>query len=121
MSRSTSPRPTWHPYRVTRGHDRRAAPLTAPQRACLEALVHLCPRPGSDVPAREVATCAGLRLGSVVLTLRNLDRQRLAAEHPPPCEDAEPTWSPTLFGRARVRRRNDPSVERRFDPPDIPA
>ncbi len=66
------------------------------------------------MPARAVAGSAGLRLGSVVLTLRNLERQRLAAEHPAPCEGGESTWSPTLFGRARIRRRNDPATVRRF-------
>ena len=114
MSRSIPPQNTWHPYRVTRPHHRCAPPLTGPQAACLEALVHLCPRPGSDVSARAVAGSAGLRLGSVVLTLRNLDRLRLATEHPAESEDAESTWSPTLFGRARLRRRNDPGVVRRF-------
>ena len=113
MSGSTPPHPTWHPYRVTRGHDR-ATPLTNSQRACLDALVHLCPRPGSDVTARAVAASAGLRLGSVVLTLRNLDKQRLATEHPAESDEAEPTWSPTLFGRARIRRHNDPAIQRRF-------
>src|SRR5687768_8332254 len=99
MSRSTPPQNSWHPYRVTRPHDRCAAPLTAPQTACLEALVHLCPRPGCDVPARAVAGSAGLRLGSVVLTLRNLERQRLACEHLADAEHRESTWSPTLVGR----------------------
>ena len=115
MSHAIPPKKAWHPYRVTRPHGRTAAPLTAPQRACLEALVHHCPRPGCDVSARRVAGSAGLRLGSVVLTLRNLERQRLACEHPPASEDREPTWSPTLIGRSRVRRRrNDPAIERRF-------
>jgi hypothetical protein len=44
-----------------------------------------------------------------VLTLRNLERQRLAAEHP----GDEPRWSPTLVGRSRARRRNDPAALRR--------
>jgi hypothetical protein len=65
----------------------------------LGALVHLCPRSGSETCSRSVAESAGLRHGSVVLTLRNLERQRLAAEH-----DGA-SWSPTLFGRARVRHR----------------
>jgi len=110
---SSTPRSLgWNPYRVTRRHDRAGAPLTAAQHACLEALVHLCPRPGSDASGREVATSAGLRFGSVVLTLRNLERMRLATEHAPASEDEEATWSPTLFGRARARRRNDPAVRR---------
>jgi hypothetical protein len=104
----------WHPYRVTRRHDRCGAPLTPPQRAVLEALVHLCPRPGADACPRAVAGSAGLRFGSVVLTLRNLERHRLATEHPAGSGDEGPRWSPTLIGRSRVRRRNDPSVERRF-------
>src|SRR5688500_1141650 len=90
---------TRHPYRTTTPHDRRARPLTPPQHAVLEALVHLCPSPGSDACPRRVAACAGLRFGSAVLTLRNLERQRLAAEHP----GAESRWSPTLIGRSRVR------------------
>lgn len=105
---STAPG-TRHPYRTTTPHDRRARPLTPPQHAVLEALVHLCPASGSDACPRRVAACAGLRFGSAVLTLRNLERQRLAAEHP----GDEPRWSPTLVGRSRVRRRNDPAALRR--------
>ena len=104
----------WHPYRVTKQHDRRAVPITAPQRAVLEALVHLCPTSGAEACPRRVAACAGVRYGATVLTLRNLQRQRLASEHPAAAEGSDPTWTPTLFGRARVRRRNDPSTERRF-------
>lgn len=102
---------TWNPYRVTRQHDRRGVPLTPPQEAVLDALVHLCPRPGADAGARAVAASAGLRLGSVVLTLRKLEVKRLAIEHHARTEAS--TWSPTLFGRARMRRVNDPAVTRR--------
>jgi DNA-binding MarR family transcriptional regulator len=111
---SLTPSPAWHPHRVTRPHDRCGAPLTAPQRAVLEALVHLCPRLGADVCPRAVAASAELRLGSVVLTLRNLERRRLAVEHPAQTDDDRPRWSPTLVGRSRVRRHHDPATERRF-------
>ncbi len=111
---TTPPARTWHPYRVTRRHDRCAPPLTAPQQAVLEALVHLCPRPGCDASPRAVADAAGMRFGSAMLTLRNLDRRRLAAEHPGTSDEHECTWSPTLFGRSRVRRHNDPATQRRF-------
>ena len=93
--------PHWHPYRTTRPHDRRGIPLTPPQAALLESLVHLCPTAGADACPRRVAACAGLRYGSAILTLRNLERRRLATEHPGP----EPRWSPTLIGRARIRNR----------------
>ena len=95
----------WHPYRVTRPHDRRA-PMTQPQRAVLEALTHLCPTPGSEACPRRVAACAGVRYGSAMLTLRNLQRQRLAAEHLAPSGGETPRWSPTLVGRSRVRPRS---------------
>jgi hypothetical protein len=94
----------WHPYRVTRPHERGGAPMTQPQRAVLEALVHLCPRPGSDACPRQVAACAGVRYGSAVLTLRNLERRRLAIAHRAHESDEVPHWSPTLVGRSRVRR-----------------
>ena len=101
----------WHPYRVTKQHDRRAVPMTAPQRAVLEALVHLCPTAGAETCPRRVAACAGLRYGSTMLTLRNLQRQRLATEH---CGAGEPApWSPTLIGRSRVRSRGRHGVAAR--------
>ena len=113
IQRSSSHPRTWHPYRVTSPHRERGTPLTPPQEAVLEALVHLCPRPGSDSAARAVAASAGMRLGSVVLTLRKLETKRLAAEHHARTDTEAATWSPTLFGRARMQRRNDPSVTRR--------
>lgn len=103
---------TWNPYRVTSPHGQRGVPLTQPQEAVLEALVHLCPRPGADVAARSVAASAGLRLGSVVLTLRKLEAKRLATEHHGRTDTEASTWSPTLFGRARTRRVNNPAVRR---------
>ena len=104
MSRDSRSPSTFHPYRVTSPHDRRGIPITPPQRAILEALTHLCPAPGSDACPRRVAACAGIRYGSAMLALRNLERRRLAIEH---CDSGveTPPWSPTLTGRARVRSR----------------
>lgn len=107
-----APSPDWHPFRVTRPHDRRSAPMTQPQRAVLEALVHLCDQPGSEACPRRVAACAGLRFGSAMLTLRNLERQRLASEHRDHEGEQYAPWSPTLVGRARVRPRS-PRLARR--------
>ena len=109
----------WHPYRVTKQHDRRAVPMTAPQRAVLQALVHLCPGPGTEACPRQVASCAGVRYGSTVLALRNLQRQRLATEH---CGAGSPApWSPTLVGRSRVRPRGRHGVEARSALPGSPG
>ena len=106
------PSTDWHPYRVTRPHDRRAGALTQPQRAVLEALVHLCARPGAEACPRRVAACAGVRFGSAMLTLRHLERQRLAVEHRAPSEADRPHWSPTLVGRSRVRPRSAQAARR---------
>ncbi len=104
MRPNPSSRPD-HPYRITRAHDRRAMPITAPQRAILEALAHLCPAPGSEACPRRVAAGAGMRYGSAMLALRNLERRRLAIEHAGRDAGETPPWSPTLTGRARVRAR----------------
>ena len=103
--RSNTSTPPKHPYRVTRAHDRRGIPITPPQRAVLTALTHLCPTPGSEACPRRVAACAGIRYGSAMLALRNLERRRLATEHCGPDAGGTPPWSPTLIGRARVRSR----------------
>jgi hypothetical protein len=95
-----------HPYRVKQ----RPRPiLTAPQRAILEALVEHAPALGEDVCPRAVADKAGQRFGSAMLALRNLERQRLVIESPVE-GDAEARWSPTLTGRAAVRRSPSPSA-----------
>ena len=96
------PSPTWHPYRVVRVPEP-GPPLTSAQERVLAALTHLCPQVGGDVTAREVASVLGVRFGSVVLTLRNLARRRLATEHEAGDEADGSAWSPTLAGRARVR------------------
>src|SRR4051812_15414390 len=101
-SQESSP-PDWHPYRVRRDPNRGGAPLTAPQRRILAALVHRCPRPGEEVTARVLHGDTRLRLGSLVLSLRHLATQRLVVEHPPESEGAESTFSPSLLGRTRVR------------------
>jgi hypothetical protein len=44
-----------------------------------------------------------------MLALRNLERQRLVIESPVE-GDAEARWSPTLTGRAAVRRSPSPSA-----------
>ena len=96
------PEPTWHPYRVTRDPSRCGPQLTRPQQAILSALVHRCPRPGDEVGARALAGDLGLRLGSLVLSLRHMVSARLVVEHPPESVDAEPTFSPSLVGRSRL-------------------
>lgn len=96
-----APKPTWHPYRSTCGHDRRAARnLKGRQAEVLGALLHRCPRPGDEVSARVVSRDLGLRLGSLMLSLRSMAAQRLVVEHD---ADGEPTFSPTLMGRALLR------------------
>ena len=89
-----------HPYRVTREFT--GPRLTPSQQRVLSALVSVCPDSGCDATARAVAEAADLRLGSVVLVLRSLEKMRLAHVHPgEPGEDEG--WAPTLTGRARVR------------------
>ena len=92
--------PPANPYRVTREFT--GPPLTRSQQRVLSALVALCPDTGCEVEARAVAEQAQLRLGSVVLVLRALEKQRLALVHL--AEDGGPDcWAPTLTGRSRVR------------------
>ena len=94
------PDPPTSPYRVTR--EFKGAPLTRSQQRILTSLVATCPEAGCDVDARTVAEHANLRLGSVVVVLRSLERQRLAVVHEG--EDGRPDgWAPTLTGRSRVR------------------
>jgi DNA-binding MarR family transcriptional regulator len=89
-----------NPFRVTR--EFHGPKLTRSQQRVLAALVAVCPDEGCDTDARAVAEAAGLRLGSVVVVLRSLEKQRLAILHPG--EDGEPDgWTPTMTGRARVR------------------
>ena len=91
-----------HPFRVTRRSDVTGRPLTRSQQRILAALVHLCPRSGSDVTAREVAKAAGSKLGAVVIVLHSLADLRFVtcfAED----EDQPITWTPTMTGRARAR------------------
>ena len=65
----------------------------------LGALVSLCPAAGDDVDARAVAELVELRLGSVVVVLRSLEKRRLALSH-----EGEPEcWAPTMTGRSRIR------------------
>ena len=94
-----------HAYRVTSGHDRRARPLKPKQEAVLASLAHHCPHPGNEISAREIAADTGFRLGSLMLSLRFLATLNLVREHPPSDEAGEPTFSPTLFGLARMRDR----------------
>lgn len=86
-------------FRVTPREDFLGPPLTQPQQRVLAALVSLCPEAGAETDARAVAEAAGLRLGSVVLVLRALDKRRLAVVH----DGDPPVWSPTMEGRTRVR------------------
>jgi DNA-binding MarR family transcriptional regulator len=81
--------------------------MTESQQQVLSALAALCPGSGQDVDARTVAERAEMRLGSVVVVLRSLEKRRLVLVH-----DGEPeAWAPTMSGRARVRhiRSGQPS------------
>jgi hypothetical protein len=98
----TRPEPAWHPYRVTRDLSRCGPKLTAPQEAIMAALVHRCPRPGDEIGARVLAGDTGLRLGSLVVSLRTMAGKRLVVEHPAEAGDGEPTFSPSLIGRSRL-------------------
>src|SRR3712207_2976478 len=94
--------PPHYPYRVTRRADPTGPPLTATQRRVLATLVHLCPRPGSDVPAPAVAKACGLKLGAVTIILQSLDAKRLVNSiYDGP--DQPILWTPTMTGRARAR------------------
>jgi hypothetical protein len=104
----TRPEPTWHPYRVTRDLTSCGPRLTAPQELILAALVHRCPRPGDEISARVLARDTGLRLGSLVLSLRTMAGKRLVVEHPAETDDAEPAFSPSLIGRARLNGARRP-------------
>ena len=90
-----------HPYRVTRRTDLSGRPLKAPQQRVLEALVELCPDPGNEATAREVAHAAGERVGPVVVVLRSLAGLRFVAAHDDG-DDRAITWAPTLTGRNRA-------------------
>ncbi len=96
---TAQPAPT-HPYRVTRRTDLSGRPLKAPQQRVLEALVELCPDPGNEATAREVAHAAGQRVGAVVVVLRSLTGLRFATAF----DDGEHAvaWAPTLTGRNRA-------------------
>ena len=73
--------------------------MTQPQQRVLSALVALCQDEGGDVDARTVAEAADLRLGSVVVVLKSLEKRRLVLSH-----EGEPEgWAPTMTGRSRVR------------------
>lgn len=89
-----------HPYRVTRTFE--GGPLTAKQQRALTALVALCPDPGCDVSAREIAKVVGLPVGPLTVILESLRQKRLVFKHE--ADDAAPEgWTPTLTGRSRVR------------------
>ena len=89
-----------NPFRVTREFT--GPKLTRSQQRVLAALVSVCPEDGCDVDGRTVSEAAGLRLGSVVVVLRSLEKQRLVILHPG--EFGQPDgWMPTMTGRARVR------------------
>src|SRR3712207_973025 len=90
------------PYRVIRRSDPTGPPLTATQRRVLAALVHLCPKPGSDVPARAVSRASGVKLGATVVILQSLTTKRLVT-HYSDGPDKPIWWTPTLTGRARAR------------------
>ena len=91
--------PPPHPFRVNHGEGFQGPPLTQPQQRILRALVALCPADGCDVDARTVSEVAELRLGSVVVVLRSLEKRGLALVH-----EGEPEgWAPTMTGRSRVR------------------
>jgi hypothetical protein len=96
------------PYRVKRRRDPSGAPLTEPQRQVLAALCELCPGAAGDVTSREVATAAGVRLGSVIVILRSLAQRRLAMRLEGDHDAGESEgWAPTISGRARVRHFAD--------------
>ena len=102
--RRLTPAPT-HAYRATSGHHCRPRPLKPKQELVLAALAHRCPTPGREVSARDIAADLGLRLGSLMLSLRYLATLKLVVEHPSEQESDEPMFSPTSFGLARVRTR----------------
>jgi hypothetical protein len=100
--------PPPNPFRVNQREGFQGPPLTQPQQRVLGALVALCPEAGCDVEARAVADSAQLRLGSVVVVLRSLEKRRLVLSH-----EGEPEgWAPTMTGRSRVRH---------FRPAELPA
>jgi hypothetical protein len=90
--------PPPRPFRVKR-ENFAGPPLTQSQQRVLSALVALCPDAGCDVDARAVSEAADLRLGSVVVVLRSLEKRKLALMH----EGDPEGWAPTLTGRSRVR------------------
>jgi hypothetical protein len=108
--------PPSNPFRVAPREGFAGPPLTQSQQRVLSALVALCPDSGCDVPAREVADAAKLRLGSVVVVLRSLVKRRLALVH-----EGEPEgWAPTMTGRSRVRHfrpAEQPASAEHTDPP----
>ena len=94
------PEPPRNPYRVTQQREGFVGPpLTQSQQRVLSALVSLCPEAGRDVDARAVSEVAELRLGSVVVVLRSLEKRKLALVH----EGDPEGWAPTMTGRSRVR------------------
>jgi hypothetical protein len=100
--------PPSNPFRVYQREGFQGPPLTQPQHRVLSALVSLCPEAGCDVSARAVSELADLRLGSVVVVLRSLEKRRLALVH-----EGEPQgWAPTMTGRSRVRHFRPAAVER---------
>jgi hypothetical protein len=74
----------------------------------MAALVHRCPRPGDEVGARVLAGDTGLRLGSLVLSLRTMASRRLVIEHPAEIDGEETTFSPSLIGRSRLNTATKP-------------
>lgn len=91
--------PPSNPFRVNQREGFQGPPLTQPQQKVLSALVSLCPDDGRDVEARAVSELTQLRLGSVVVVLRSLEKRKLALVH-----EGEPEgWAPTMTGRSRVR------------------
>ncbi len=100
---------SWHPYRVRR-EPGRGQPLTVKQQTILAALAHRCPRPGDEIGARTLAADTGLRLGSLVLSLRHLAGRRLVIEHPATADNEEPAYSPSLLGRARIKESPGPAL-----------
>jgi hypothetical protein len=103
-----------NPFRVKR-EGFAGPPLTQSQQRVLAALVALCPEAGCDVDARAVSDAAELRLGSVIVVLRSLEKRKLALMH-----EGEPEgWAPTMTGRSRVRHFR-PAEQPTQPPPPAP-
>jgi hypothetical protein len=106
--------PPRNPFRVAQREGFIGPPLTQSQQRVLAALVALCPDSGCDVDARAISEAAQLRLGSVIVVLRSLEKRKLALVHE---GEGEPEgWAPTLTGRTRVRHFR-PAVQPSEQPP----